>query len=206
MEELQSTEILDREILEDARKKALRALKTADDTVQTQSREWEKKTAESIAELDKKFNEHKEEAEEKVMARLPIDKRRTKVEKIESLLKSAVESWYKSLSRARILELLVDELKKRISLCEEFSNSAQKRAFFHGLDKKEAETALKNANCACTADEEPADTDKYPSIILETGSVRITASIQKIVDYLLQEKRAELVAALVGNDFMEGEF
>jgi len=206
MEELQSTEILDREILEDARKKALRALKTADDTVQTQTKEWEKKTAASIAELDKKYNEQKEEAAEKVMARLPIDKRRTKVEKIENLLKYAVESWYNSLSRARILELLVNELKKRISLCEEFSNSTQKSAFYRELDKKEAETVLKNANVAsCTTAEEPA-AGKYPSIILETGSVRVTSSIQDIVNYLLQEKRAELVEALVGTDFMEGEF
>ena len=202
MEELQSTEMLDREILEDARKKAARTLKSAEDTIRAQDKEWEKRTAEGIDDLEKKYIEQKELAAEKIMARLPIDKRRTKVEKIEKMLDSAAESWYKSLSRARILDLLTVELKKRISLCEEFSDSTEKRAFFCGLDIKEAETTLKNVNLACKLEESHAD-GQYPSIVIEMGNVRITASIQKIVDYLLQEKREELVEALVGRDFME---
>ena len=56
MEELQSTEILEREILEDARKKAMRILKTADDTIRAKTAEWEKKTADAVAELEKKNN------------------------------------------------------------------------------------------------------------------------------------------------------
>jgi len=204
MEELQSTEILDREILEDARKKALRILKTADDTARAQTAEWEKKAAEGIDDLDKKYNEQRELTAGKVMARLPIDKRRAKVEKIESLLTYAVESWYKSLSRERILELLTVEFAKRLALCEEFTASAQKRAFYCGLDRKEAESVLKIASGACTIEENTA-VHNYPSIILETGNVRVIASIQKIVDFLLQEKREELVEALLGRAFMEGE-
>ena len=206
MEELQSTEILDREILEDARKKALRILKTADDTVKTQNEIWEKKTTESINELDKKFNIQRELAATDVMARLPIDKHRVKVEKIESLLQSAVEHWYKGLSRAQIQKLLTSELAKRIALCDEFSSevpsqSAKKRAFYSGLDRNEAETILKTVNGSCSLEEIPAH--GYPSITIETESVRIIASIQKIVDFLLHEKRAELVEALAGSAYVE---
>jgi hypothetical protein len=217
MEELQSTELLDREILEDARKKALRILKTADDTIQAQTAEWEKKTVKSISELEKKYKEQKEAEAEKVMARLPIDKLRAKLEKIETLLQSAVEAWYKSLSRERIIELLTGELAKRIALCEEFSREefspeknikkaaskdSQIRAFYCGLDRKEAETALKIVGGPCVMEEITA-VHNYPSIVLETGDVKITASIQKMIDFLLQEKRAELVEALVGHGFME---
>jgi len=214
MEELQSTELLDREILEDARKKAARILKTADETIQAQTAEWEKKTVEGINELNKKFNEQKEAEAEKVMARLPIDKLRAKVEKIESLLQSAVEDWYKSLSRARIVELLTGELEKRIALCEEFSpdkgpkkssaKASQTRALYCGLERKEADTALKVLGGPCVIEEETS-IHHYPSIVLETGGVRIIASIQKTIDFYLQEKRAELVEALVGRAFMESE-
>jgi len=214
MEELQSTELLDREILEDARKKAARILKTADETIRAQTAEWEKKTVESINELNKKFNEQKEAEAEKVMARLPIDKLRAKVEKIESLLQSAVEDWYRSLSRARIVELLTGELEKKIALCEEFSTdknlkkssvkASQTRAVYCGLERKEAETALKVLGGPCIIEEETA-IHHYPSIVLETGDVRIIASIQKTIDFYLQEKRAELVEALVGRAFMESE-
>jgi hypothetical protein len=202
MEELQSTEILDREILEDARKKAARILKTADDTVRAHTREWEKRTAESLDALEEKFNEQKEFNAEKVMARLPIDKRRAKVEKIESLLQSAVESWYNSLSRDQILELLSKELAKRLALCEEFSSSSEKHAYFSGLERSEAEKTLKIMGGNCII-EEKTTTDRYPAITLETGHVRIIASIQKRVDFLLQEKRIELVEALVGSAYME---
>jgi|TergutMp193P3_1026864.scaffolds.fasta_scaffold14502_3 hypothetical protein len=204
MEELQSTEILDREILEDARKKALRILKSADETILAQSEEWGKKAAEDINELDKKYNEQKEAAVEKVMARLPIDKLRAKVEKIEGLLQFAVDTWYNGLSRPRVLELLKNELSKRLALCGEFSSSAGERAFYHGLDRKEAEETLKAVKITCNIEEIPS-ADRYPSITLETGEMRIIASIQKTIDFLLQEKREELVGALVGRAFIEGD-
>jgi len=204
MEELQSTDILDREILEDARKKAARILKTADDAVRAHTKEWEKKTAESIDALEKKYNEQKELAGEKVMARLPIDKRRAKVEKIENLLQSAVESWYNSLSRVQILELLSKELSKRLALCEEFSAPSGKRAFYNGLERGEVEKTLKTLSGTCTI-EENTTADRFPAITLEAGNVRIIASIQRLVDFLLQEKRTELVEALVGSAYVEEE-
>jgi hypothetical protein len=202
MEELQSTEMLDREILEDARKKAARTLKGAEDTIRAQNADWEKRTSESIGELEKKYAVLREEARENIMARLPIDKRRAKVEKIENLLNSAVESWYDSLSRERIIEMMTGELVKRLALCEEFSNSSKKRAFFSGLGKEEAKTVLKNAGVDLNIEEIQA-VHRFPSIILESERVKIIVSILKMVDFLLQEKRAELVEALVGRDFME---
>jgi hypothetical protein len=60
MDELQSTEILDREILEDARKKVVRIFKAAEDTINSQNAEWDKKTISSIDELDKKHKEQRE--------------------------------------------------------------------------------------------------------------------------------------------------
>jgi len=208
MEELQSTEILEREILEDARKKAMRILKTADDTIRVKTAEWEKKTASTIDGLEKKNSEQKELATGKIMARLPVDKLRAKVEKIESLLQSAVETWYKSLGRQKALDLLSKELSKRLTICEEISASAKKKVYYSGLDRKEAETVLKNVKGLASNEwqgniaEIPCD-HNYPSVTLETENVRVIASIRKIIDFYLQEKREELVEALVGRAFME---
>ena len=203
MEELQSTEILDREILEDARKKALRILKTADDTVRVQTAEWEKKIAANLDELEKTHTEQCKIATAEIMARLPTDKRRAKAEKIENLLHDAVASWYAGLSRSRILEMIKEELVKRISQVEEFAAAGQRRALVSALERKEAETILKTVTGTCTIEEVPS-VHGYPEIVLETGNVRVTASIQKTVDYLLQKKRAELIEALLGSDFTEG--
>ena len=59
MEELQSTEVLDREILEDARRKAFRILKTADDTVKSNTAGWEKKTAAALKDLNTRHEERR---------------------------------------------------------------------------------------------------------------------------------------------------
>jgi len=209
MEELNSTEILDREILEDARKKAMRTLKTADDTISAKTSEWENKTREAINELERKYNSQREEASVNIMARLPVDKLRTKAEKIENILQSSVKAWYESLSRQRIMEILTNELTKRLAVCAEFADSTKKRVFYNALDRKEAEQVIKNASGSTSKNWtdysiEESFSDGLPSITLETGDIRIIASLQKTVDLLLQEKRIELVEALVGNAFMEG--
>ena len=201
MEELQSTEILDREILEDARKKALRILKTSEDTVNAQTAQWEEKAAKSIDELEKKYGELRVSAVEKVMSKLPIDKHRAKIEKIENLLQSAVESWYKNLSREQMLKLLTGELTKRLALVnDQLIINKEKLAKINGLNRREAEIILKKLNFKCTI-EEDSQGGLYPSITLYTGDIRIIASMREIIDSLLQEKRAELAEALVGRAF-----
>ncbi|MCL2804526.1 MAG: ATPase [Treponema sp.] len=193
MEELQSTEILDREILEDARKKAQRILKTAEDTINAQNAEWEKKTAKNIETLETQYNELKNIEEKRVMARLPIDKLRAKIDKIETLLQQAVETWYKSLSRKQILELMgkaVDSMKK--------VDSEQWRVTeVCGLEREEIEAILSSIPySALVTGNYPLSTANYPSITLETDNVRITSSIERMAERLLLDKRAELIELL----------
>ena len=204
MEELQSTEILDREILEDARKKVVRILKSAEETINAQNAEWEKKTVSSIDELDRKYKEQREISAAKIMARLPIDKHRVKIEKIESLLFSAVETWFKGLSRQKILDLLADELAKRLALCEDFYKAARIDARINGIKRNEAETVFQKIKLKCVISEDTI-LNRYPSITLDTGETRVIAGIGNIVDFLLQEKRAELVEALIDPAFIREE-
>jgi vacuolar-type H+-ATPase subunit E/Vma4 len=208
MEELQSTEILDREILEDARKKAYRILKTADETVKANAGVWEKKTGEMLDDLRKKYAGQRELAAAEIMARLPMDKRRAKAEKIESLLRSAVESWYAGLRRDRVLSILEKELAKRLAVCDDFfAAGGQPRVLIHKLDRDEAGTILKTVlpGQDCLVGETAAG-DLYPAIILENGSARITASIYQSVDFFLHEKRAELAGALLGETVLNENF
>jgi len=199
MEELQSTEILEREILEDARKKAARILKSAEDTMRAKDAQWENKTASAIGDLEAKYGEEKKLATEKLMARLPIDKLRSKVEKTESLLHEAMEGWYQKLGRWEILALLRKELSDRLE-AGGFSASSAKKAYYHALELGEARDLLKFAG-ADIVPQEALSSNHYPSITLETDDARITASIQNIIDYYLLEKREELVEAMTDGAF-----
>ena len=202
MEELQSSGILEREILEDARKKASRILKTAEETIQAKNAEWEKKTAEVINDLEEKYSEQNKLTTEKIMARLPIDKIRAKIEKTEDLLHFAVESWYHNLSKEQIFELLKKELLDRITANEGFSASENKTAHYNALEQNEAETILKTLNINFNIEKSSA-AGYFPSITLETENSRIIASIQSLIDYYLMEKREELIEAMIGRALME---
>jgi len=200
MEELQSTDILEKEILEDARKKAHKILKAADDTIKSKSAEWENKLTVTLNELEEKYAKNSKSITEEIMAVLPIDKQRAKAKKIEELLNSAVESWYSRLNRQRVLGFLQGELSKRLASCGGFSASGGINAYIHKVEKAEAEAILKAVlpGKTCTI-EKTQSTAAYPSIILENNEVRIYASIGKAVDFILGEKREELIAALLGD-------
>ena len=215
MEELKSTEILEREIIEDARKKALRTLKLSEDTISVQNAKWEQKLAENIKKLEKKYIEEIKTEGEKVMSRLPVDKKRAKIESIENMLNSAVENWYKSLTRTQILDLLGRELTKskeqltknreqRTERKEQKEESSDICARISGLEIAEAEAILKQSNLMCAVSEIPS-LSRYPSIVIDTEDVRITASIENMIEALLDDKRSELVTALVGRDFLGDE-
>jgi vacuolar-type H+-ATPase subunit E/Vma4 len=204
MEELQSTEILDREILEDARKKAYKILKTADETVKAGAEEWEKKNRSALGELDKRYAERLERASLEIMARLPLDKRRAKSELIEGLLKNAVDSWFNALSHDRILGIIEKELALRLAACPD-SDTAAPRVTLHNMGRDEAEALLRKTlvkdgrklPSSLQITEMPS-ISKYPAMIIDTQAVRITVSIDMVLDTLLHERREELVGALIG--------
>jgi vacuolar-type H+-ATPase subunit E/Vma4 len=211
MEELQSTELLDREILEDARKKAQRILQAADDTIKAKSAEGEKAISAALGELEKKYAAQGKVAVDEIMAFLPIDQRRIKTTKIEALLGSAVETWYAGLSRQRVLDILKKELAKRLAECDKAALSGAPsmkgdiRVRIHNIDQAEAQTVLQAVlpGKTCTI-ETIQSAAVYPEITLETPELRIHASIGKTVELFLDEKRAELVEALLGTAALPG--
>ena len=199
MEELQTTEILDREILEDARKKAFRILKTAEDTIQAKTAEWEKNLMATLGELEKKYERQGKIAVDGIMIPLQTDKRRVKARKIEDLLHNATETWYAGLSRERILDLLKKELTQRIADSGIQANPHELRVQFYKIEKAEAQTLMQAILPGMPCTVEPIHSvSAYPEIILETKEARVYASIGKTVDYYLSVQRAELIEALLG--------
>jgi vacuolar-type H+-ATPase subunit E/Vma4 len=206
MEELQSTEILDREILEDARKKASRILKAADETSAANAALWDKKTEEALAELRDRYALMREKTSAEIMARLPLDERRARSEIIEGLLSGAAEEWVSGLGRERVLAILEHTLLRYIAEYPEIREEKSIAVFLHNLPKKDAEPLLKKLFPSAEAQykEEPA-LHRYPEIIIDTKKVRITSSIKMLLDSLLLDKREELVSALIGESAEGGK-
>jgi hypothetical protein len=225
MEEIQSTDVLDREILEDARRKAFRLIKTADDTVKADTLAWENKTVQAVEDLKTRFEERRKKSSDEIMARLPLDKRRADSEKIEALVRRALDAWYETQSRGRILGLLETELRLRLEACPEFQGADRSiKAMFYKISREEGEALLAKVlppgswetvdyrlgvEGAASASSTGAGaairasgvlSGKYPELVLDSPGVRITASINMLVSSLLADYRSELSGALIGEN------
>jgi vacuolar-type H+-ATPase subunit H len=216
MEELQSTEALDREILEDARKKAYRILKSAEETVKAAAESWEKKADEAIEELRRKYGERARSVRAEIVAGLVLDKRRARSEKIEGLLRAAIDACFEDLPHETMLFLLETELGNRI---EELRRNGE-GPFAEGASGQELAIQIANlseADAAALLDKtglrwklqgalKNVHDKKFPLVVADMPSVRIIVSIDTVARNLLEDRRAELLDALLGSEafFLEG--
>ena len=193
MEELKSTETLDREILEDARKKALRILKTAEETLTSQGRSWEKKTKETLETIRKIYAERIKKQEEEILARLPLDKRRLRSKISDGFIANAMTSFLHSIKREQLLSILEKDISEhlRASVIDEENIPM---VTYSGLSLAEARNILKKDWTFI----EDKIAREFPSIIINTENMKITASVETAAANLLKDKRAELAQALLG--------
>ena len=208
MEELRTTEALDREILEDARKKAHKILKTADETLSAQTLEWEKKTSSALVSLRNANEEKQKKVHEGIFARFPLDKRRLRSENSENFLVKAMDDFLHSLSRDKLLLVLKNELLERLAAVNDVMRNIEIR--YSGMSLAEAKQIFEKAVLTETFVETPfaktpfidASNDghnkDFPFIEINAQGIKITASVESAAAALLKDKRAELALALLG--------
>jgi hypothetical protein len=219
MEELRSTDSLDKEILEDAAKKSAKVLKTAGEQIAAAAAEWERKLA-GLVEIEKNRYAEKLKIEKaEIASALVLDKRRAKLQRCATLLAEAAAAFFAALPRPLILITLEKEL--RIRLDAVFAETAQKNSEkytknivyhlnYRGLSPDELSKLLASLKADYAAwetagfDTREAGGAVLPEIIVETADWRLTASLEAAADELLLEKRAELAAALLGTEAVDG--
>lgn len=196
---MRTTDALDREILEDARKKADRILRAADQTVRSTEEEWKKKTEGAIAELERTYADRRRRRIKEIMARLPLDKRRARAERADRLLRENMAAFLASLPRERALALVAGELRERLPA---LSGAGPFVVGGSGLTPEEAEELLavlpSVVGRRLAEDFGAGPTDAAPELILDCGTVRVIASARDAAAELLADKRAELARALLG--------
>ena len=209
MEELRSTEVLDKEIDTDARKKAERILAKADSDgkalVADVAHRIEKFTEEKTAEYQKKTESYQADKD----AVVPLEKERFLVSFIESAIVKAIDSYLDALGEEKRIALAV----RRWNAYKAVVASQKVNALVFGFDAARAEAALKKegvslASCSSVAYEKSGDEEIVgltfkEGIILETEDkmIRCRLTLSQIVGELETEHRAELAKALFGGRF-----
>ncbi len=207
MEELRSTEALDREIREDARKKADRVLRAAEQSAAEAEAKWKTKLQADLAELEAKHAARVAAMAAETKARLPLDKRRLRSERFERLLRAAMEKVLRALPRDRVLDLLARELGLRAEELPGGNSRGSLSVRFSGLGEAEASAVISRVfgegSWKIAGGLPAAGADPLPALSVSGGKTTVRASLAESGEDLLREKRAELASALLGMEALD---
>ena len=205
MEELRSTEILDKEIEADARKKAEKILRKTE--------EESKKILESVSErleaVKKEkslfFDEKIKDFENDKLNSFPLEKQRFLVKFIQNAFSENINDFLNSLTEDERLSLVINKSKKNFPLIE----SKKVLAYIYGFDIKSCEKKLSEIFGSALLNvektefkkilvEEPLNLSFKEGIILEADdkSVRIRMTLSEIFSQVEDENREQLFNAL----------
>ena len=205
MQELRSTDILDKEIQADARKKAERMLAKADSdcakllaSVDTD--------IEKAAEEKKEFFAHKLDAFEKDrMAVVPLEKERFKVSFIQNAVIQNINKYLEALTEEKRLTLVARNF--------DFNTDRRLNAYVYGFSVSGAKKFLssklgdkliscKETKFGALALEDEIGLANPQGIILESEdkNFRCRLTLSEVIEKLLDTNRAELSATLFGGD------
>lgn len=203
MQELRSTEILDKEIQDDARKKAEKILKQADsdcaEILSSVDSNIEKAKSEKKDFYNKKVEVYKSDKN----ASIPLEKERFKVAYISESLSEYINKYLKNLTEEKRFELVVKDFNFNLN------NEKKYNAYVYGFDLKNTKKFLteklgKNLNkCEETKFgkivlEDSFGLENPQGFILETEdkSFRARLTLSEVVARILDKNRVELAQTL----------
>ncbi|MDI9428254.1 MAG: hypothetical protein QM400_09825 [Spirochaetota bacterium] len=197
MEEIKGTEALEREILEDARKRAERIIRKAEESARLLGVQTEKKIEEATTALVGEYQAKKRIAELEMLSRLPLEKARLDISYRDEMLRKALKGALESMN-PRLFGLWC---VKRLACQAELVRNSRARVLVHGLDSETMRDieALFGQGSDISIEEVP--TMKARGLVVEPmdTSYRISITEKELLEWLLDEKRGKLAAALFGS-------
>ena len=197
MEEIRGTEALEREILEDARKRADRIIRKAEENARLLGAQTEQRIKEAKAALLSEYQIKKKTAELEMLSRLPLEKARLDILYRDEILRKALKEALASMN-PRLFGLWC---VKRLVCQVELVRKSPAKVLVHGLDSETMRDIGALFGQGSDISIEEASTMKVRGLIVEPmdASYRISITENDLLEWLLDEKRGELAAALFGS-------
>lgn len=194
MEELRSTEALDREIRNEARKRADRVLVKAKENAEALKAGVDRKVADATAEAEKQSSSRLELYRKNIDASIPLEKGRYLVSFIYNSVMDAVNSYLESLGEAKRLEIIASLVKRS----KEFLKGKEVDATVVGLDKSSAQKMLKkelgDAVASCSSGEPfLLEDEKLDGLKFREGVILRAKDSSIICRLTLDEKMKEIL-------------
>ena len=205
MEEFRSTEILDKEIQADARKKAEKILAKADVDWALLLEEVSGRIEKAKKELEDKYSLKIAAFEKDLSATLPLEKERFLVSFIQSSIEKAINAYLAKLSDEEKIDLV---LKKSVKI-EDVLKSKKLNALYYGFQeslvkktvgKKFDLISVKETEFNKMIIENDLGITDRKGIILESEdkAIRVRMTLSEVISQIQDKYRAELYSALFG--------
>lgn len=205
MEEFRSTEILDKEIQADARKKAEKILAKADVDCALLLEEVSGRIEKAKKELEDKYSLKIAAFEKDLSATLPLEKERFLVSFIQSSIEKAINAYLAKLSDEEKIDLV---LKKSVKI-EDVLKSKKLNALYYGFQeslvkktvgKKFNLISVKKTEFNKMIIENDLGITDRKGIILESEdkAIRVRMTLSEVISQIQDKYRAELYSALFG--------
>ena len=206
MEELRSTEILDREIQADARKKAENILKKAEKSCEDILNSVEKTILEAKKAKEDFYNKKLDSFTKNQDSSIPLEKQRIEVSFVQKSIIQNINKYLEALGEEKRMELIINQLENKKTAFD----GKKMNAWVYGFDlskmKKKLTGALGKNLISCEATEfgrisvEDENIEKKEGVILESDdkSCRVRLTLSELIDGLFENHRKELCDALFG--------
>lgn len=205
MEELRSTEILDREIETDARKKTEKILKSADEECEKILSQIDERVKKATEEKSAQYENKISRFEKNTKSSVPLEKERFRVTFYFDSVSFALNEYLKNIGAEKRLVLI----KKKLAEVKSAVFGKKTNAFVFGMDLRDAENLLRKElgfyvisvkEIAFEKSGEQAETlnDFHEGIILESEDkvVTVRLTMDEIVREIKDKYGYELASAL----------
>lgn len=206
MEELRSTEILDREIQSDARKKAENILKKADKSCEEILGSVEKTIEDARKAKEEFYNKKLDSFKKNQDSSVPLEKQRIEVSFVQKSIIKNINRYLEELGEDKRLELVFNQLENKKALLQDKKLNAWVYGFDFEKTKKKLSGQLGKNLLKCEKTEfgrvsvEEEIIEKNEGVILESEdkSLKLRLTLSELVSTLFENHRQELCDALFG--------
>ena len=206
MEELRSTEILDREIQSDARKKAENILKKADKSCEEILNSVEKTIEDARKAKEEFYNKKLDSFKKNQDSSVPLEKQRIEVSFVQKSIIKNINRYLEELGEDKRLELVFNQLENKKALLQDKKLNAWVYGFDFDKTKKKLSGQLGKNLLKCEKTEfgrvsvEEEIIEKNEGVILESEdkSLKLRLTLSELVSTLFENHRQELCDALFG--------
>jgi len=205
MEELRSTEILDKEIREDARRKASRILNNGiiecEKILENKNQSFENISKKKKDEYQKKIDDYTENRQSSI----PLEKQRFFIEFINNSIDVAISQYIEKLSENQKLDIIKSMLKKY----EKHLANKKIKAICSGFKKEDITKLLnqifskENVLSVTEADNKILESFKGCILFSKDSAIKCRATIEERIAEIKEQYSQELAFALFGGRLPE---